>query len=369
MELFKKKDGFKPLTDPFDDRLMIGIKNEDGMLVQSMSLSIWKKEIKEGIEDALKLISNVKNNPLFIQADNLLKKNIEILEEQNLVISENKKRIEKQNQLMSDNEVKLNDLNKKTSSQIIELEKKKKEIEKFSLDNFLNEKQKMYEVKFNESTERNKTKIYQILDEKVNKTISSINEQLLIMANKKLNKLFEEIGIEAEKTFEWVETKISDPIAFIDVIITNIKSDEKDLKKLDIFKKHLKEITSKEEFKQELGNAVSSYNSYMDLSKKKGDTYETNCLITLRELQMKIEGFNIKQKELEKAKEEKKKIKEVKTEKDKPIVKKESEETDEEETIEDSEEELDDSELVEKTTSPVDEDSEETMPEMFKMKI
>ncbi len=346
---FNKEEKPQELRDPFDDRLVIDLPNG------SATLGYCRNAIKVQVQEILTLLNEIKENPKFKKADELLNKNIAVIEEQNNLILKNKELIEKQNQQIAvniiqitNNEGKNKEIAEKQTLCMTELNKKTEEIKKISSTEILESIKKEHQEKFLKGMADYKVQLNEYLHNtvgtEINNEISSATKQVYEMANSKLQEIVLKIGLEIEKTCEWCEAQINEPLVFIDVLINEIKSNEKDTKKLEVMKKHLKEIIDKDEYSKELSDTISALNSYIDLGKSKGDTYEKNCLVALRNLQMSLEGYYSAQREKEKAKEEKKRARETKREK--PKSKNED----------DEDEDLGDAEIIEKETEELEEE-------------
>ena len=361
---FNKEEKPQELKDPFDDRLVIDLPNG------SATLGYCRNAIKGKVQEILSLINDIKENPKFKKAEELLNKNLVAIEEQTPLISKNKELLEKHYEQTASSEVQIinnekknEDIAERQTLCLTELNKKIEEIKNIStisiLENFKKEHQEKflkgmadYKIQLNEY-------LHSTVDTEINNAIDSATKQVFEIANNKLQEIILKIGLETEKTIEWAEAQIKEPLVFIEVLISQIKSDEKDIRKLEVMKKHLKEIISKDEYNKELSEAVASLNSYIDLGKNKGDAYEKNCLVALRNLQMSIEGYYSEQKEKEKAKEEKKRARETKREK--PKTQNENAGDDEED------DDLGDAEMIEKETEETGESSD--ILDDFKIRI
>jgi len=222
MGFFDKAKDYETLTDPFDERLMISVGSS------SMSLFMWKKEIREKIKECSDILNEIKNNPLFKKVEELLNKNIVVTEEQNKLILRNQQTIESQNVQINSIEAKLTELNNKTSFLSFELDKKttsslteinnktdiflteinKKttEVQNISIKGVLDAVQKnLDDFKKNEAERylkdlaETKTKVKEIINNEIHIAIEDTVNQLNQIANDKLRETFSQQGLHNNK--------------------------------------------------------------------------------------------------------------------------------------------------------------------------
>jgi predicted ATP-dependent endonuclease of OLD family len=206
MGFFDKAKEYEALTDPFDEKLMVSIGNS------SMSLFMWKKEIREKIKECSDILNEIKNNPLFKKVEELLKENLVVIEKQNLAILENQKRIESQVVQINNYEVKLkelndkfcyflNEINNKTTICLIDLDKKTNEIKSIAVQDVLNNFNKNLENFRKEQEEKYlkdlvevKRKVSEHINKNVNDAIVNAVNQVYQIANDKLKEAVSNSG-------------------------------------------------------------------------------------------------------------------------------------------------------------------------------
>jgi len=221
MGFFNKEKDFEALTDPFDERLMISIGSS------SMSLFMWKKEIREKIKECSDILNEIKNNSLFKKVEELLKENLVVIEKQNLAILENQKRIDGQVVQINDSEAKLkelndkfsyclNEINNKTTICLTELNNKSNEIKSIAvqdvLDNFnknLENFRKEQEDKYLKDLVDIKTKVKEHINKNVNDAIVNAVNQVYKIANDRLKEAVSDSGLKTEDNSKEKETQDS----------------------------------------------------------------------------------------------------------------------------------------------------------------
>ena len=206
MGFFDKAKEYEALTDPFDERLMISVGSS------SMSLFMWKKEIREKIKECSDILNEIKNNPLFKKVEELLKENMAVIEKQKLAILENQKRIESQVAQINDYEVKLkelndkfsyclNEINNKTTICLTELDKKTNEIKSIAVQDVLNNFNKNLENFKKEQEEKYlkdlaevKKKVADFINNNVTTAIKEAVKQIYAIANNELKEAVSNSG-------------------------------------------------------------------------------------------------------------------------------------------------------------------------------
>jgi hypothetical protein len=261
------KDSIANIIPTFNRNIEIIDKQHKEVYAFFKEQNDWIKENKEGVSRIKATISELKNfsvegKKLLMRRD-MLTKNIGLLEQS--------------------------------------FEKRRKQIESFSFDNFIKAKEKSWDEQYVLQMKNYLDKGFLFICDEVNKKKKEISETY----NKELDKMIVELQLEKEQTFEWASAEMQKPEVFISVLIRNIKIADvkKDQIILEKYKRHLKNIVPRNLFTDELKKAIIEYDKFTDSSNDKKGNSKDNLFTMLRNLQRKIEEYNLSQQERDKIKE------------------------------------------------------------------